>query len=299
MKKILAYKAFDKDLKCRNYQFEVGKEYHEPIVKICQTGFHSCTNPYDVLNYYPLIDSRFCEVEVWGTIEKHSEDSKIASEFIFLKRELTQKEMNLVCINYLITECEKGESGDFSKQSQSGDYSQQSQSGSYSQQSQSGSSNQQSQSGSSSKQSQSGSSSKQSQSGYSSKQSQSGSSSQQSQSGDFSQQSQSGDYSQQSQSGDYSQQSQSGDSSQQLQSGSSSKQCSCGDNSDIIVEGINSVAAAIGRASRVKGIKGTWVTLAEYNDRNECICVKSRKIDGRRLKENVFYTLKDKKFVIV
>ena len=66
------YKGFDKDLKCRNFQFEVGKEYSEKgDIKRCRNGFHCCANPFDVLDFYSIIDddcnlNRFCEVEGSG-----------------------------------------------------------------------------------------------------------------------------------------------------------------------------------------------------------------------------------------
>ena len=59
-----AFKGFDSNLKCRDFQYEIGKEYEEPIADLCNLGFHACENPLDVFNYYSPINGRFCEVEL-------------------------------------------------------------------------------------------------------------------------------------------------------------------------------------------------------------------------------------------
>lgn len=65
--KIKAYKAFDKDLSCRGFKYEVGKEYEETgDIKACEKGFHACPYPLDVFSYYTPAGSRFCEVEQSG-----------------------------------------------------------------------------------------------------------------------------------------------------------------------------------------------------------------------------------------
>jgi len=67
----------------------------------------------------------------------------------------------------------------------------------------------------------------------------------------------------------------------------------------IEVEGKNSVASAIGYNAMIKGVRGTWITLAEYDEDGVCVMVKSAQIDGKILKENVFYRLQNKEFVEV
>ena len=78
MKTIKGYKGFDKNLKCRDFQYEVGKEYQTDEVKICEKGFHFCENPIDVFKYYPPADyngelNRFAEVEGSGNIDTDNE----------------------------------------------------------------------------------------------------------------------------------------------------------------------------------------------------------------------------------
>lgn len=58
------YKGFDKDLKCRGFQYEIGKEYEENAADICHKGFRACENPMDVFGYYNPADSRYCEVDL-------------------------------------------------------------------------------------------------------------------------------------------------------------------------------------------------------------------------------------------
>ena len=82
------YKGFDKDLKCRGYQYEEGKEYvHEGEVKACKGGFHACENPFDVFDFYaPNEFHRFCEVE--GSGKEDKQDKKSSFEKIKIVAEI-------------------------------------------------------------------------------------------------------------------------------------------------------------------------------------------------------------------
>ena len=88
-KKIIAYKAMDKNMMCRGKQYEVGKTYYEDKADCCHAGMHACENPLDVLHYYPLRDSpRFFEVECGGNVDKSREDSKLACTELTVKGEV-------------------------------------------------------------------------------------------------------------------------------------------------------------------------------------------------------------------
>ena len=82
------FKGFDKDLKCRDFQYEIGKEYTEEKADICNCGFHACEFPMDVFGYYPPSDSRYCEVELEENGQKSSDDSKRVGKKIFVKAEI-------------------------------------------------------------------------------------------------------------------------------------------------------------------------------------------------------------------
>ena len=82
------FKGFDKDLKCRDFQYEIGKEYTEEKADICNCGFHACEFPMDVFNYYPPSDSRYCEVELEANNQKSSDDSKRVGKKISVKAEI-------------------------------------------------------------------------------------------------------------------------------------------------------------------------------------------------------------------
>ena len=86
-----AYKGFDKDLKCKDFQYEVGKEFKtdEPI-QLCKKGFHSCENPHDVFNYYePGNNNRFAEVKIDGVSDEKEADSKRVSSSLKIVAEIS------------------------------------------------------------------------------------------------------------------------------------------------------------------------------------------------------------------
>ena len=82
------YKGFDKDLKCRGFQYEIGKEYECAAAVACETGFDACERPLDVFPYYPPASSRYCEVEQSGKTDANSGGSKVASTKIKIGAEI-------------------------------------------------------------------------------------------------------------------------------------------------------------------------------------------------------------------
>ena len=132
MAAIKSYKGFDKNLKCRGFQYEIGKEYEmDGEIKVCSRGFHACESPLEVFDHYSMIGSRFCEVEQDGNISKEDRGTKICSSKIKIKAELKVDNMINLGVEWLkdITSPEKiktsikdNSSGDGAKIGSSGNY---------------------------------------------------------------------------------------------------------------------------------------------------------------------------------
>ena len=261
--KIIAYKGFDKDFKCRDFQYEVGKTYEmDGNIKCCGRGFHACESPMEVFDYYDMLTSRFAEVEQSGKMDKEADSTKTCSSRIKIKAELKLADIINLGVEWLkeITmpskietnnSCNKdysaqiGSSGDSAQIGSSGDYAKIGSSGDYAK---IGSSGYSAQIGSSGYYAQIGSS------GYSA---QIGSS---------------GYYAQIGSSGDY------------AKIGSSGK---------------DSVIMCAGYNSKAKAAIGSWITLAEWKrieDVWKPICVKTEQVDGKRIKADTYYKLIDGKF---
>ena len=99
-----AYKGFSKDMTCRGFQYEEGKEYEEKKAKCCESGFHACEYPLDCLEYYAPNDSVYHEVELDGDIDTHNgEDSKVAATKIKIGARLTLAGMIKAAINFTMS----------------------------------------------------------------------------------------------------------------------------------------------------------------------------------------------------
>ena len=121
------YKGFGKDLKCRDFQYEIGKEYEEERAEICDTGFHACENPLNVFGYYAPADSRYCEVELDANDQK-SDDSKRVGKKISIKAEIGIAGIIKAGVEYIKDQVnwdddKKTNTGDCSAATNTGDYS--------------------------------------------------------------------------------------------------------------------------------------------------------------------------------
>jgi len=105
-KPVTGYKAFNKGLISNHgFKFEEGKTYKTDKAEVCKTGFHLCINPLDCLDYYDLCDSEFSEAEAVGKIDKHKEDSKVATTEIKIGAKLSFEAFVKVSVDFLLIIC--------------------------------------------------------------------------------------------------------------------------------------------------------------------------------------------------
>ena len=95
MAEVKGYKVFDKDWKCRGYQYKVGEIFEEDATpSCCNSGFHFCTDLKDCFNYYSFnAENKVAEVIALGEIDNISEDSKCCTNKIEIMREITWEEV--------------------------------------------------------------------------------------------------------------------------------------------------------------------------------------------------------------
>ena len=277
-KVITSYKAFDKNMQCHDFQFEVGKEYEmDGEIECGKRGFHTCKNPLELWDYYKMLKSRFAEVEQSGKIDKDEKSTKVCSSHIKIKAELKLADIINIGIEWLKNVTSPSKYKKDGVLDDSGHYAQ---IGSCDHCAQIGSSGDYAQIGSS---------------------------------GDYAQIGSSGDYvkigscglcTHIGSSGHCAKIGSCGDYAKIGSCGDCAKIGSCGDCAQIDSIGGDSVIMCAGNNSRVKATVGSWITLAEWiwNDekkRNVPICVKTEYVDGERIKTDTWYKLENGAFVEV
>ena len=262
MENAKGFKAFNSGLICRGKQYAENTVFEEASAEICQRGMHYCTNPFDVLDYYNLINDNgempdFAEVEALAA-PKTDDNKKFCTTKLRIGTKLSLGGFVTACVDYLM-EKTKICSDDYAQMASSGNYAQMASSGDYA---------------------------KMASSGYSAKMASSGDSAKMASSGNFAQMASSGNSAQMASSGN---------SAQMASSGYSAQMASSGIDSVICCAGVN------GRAKAKKGSWITlseWVYSGE-KDRMIPVCVKTEQVDGERIKEDTFYELKNGVFMEV
>ena len=304
------YKGFHKGMICRGKQYTENTVFEESEANICKNGMHFCKNPLDVLDYYDFMDyngefHEFAEVEALDEV-KTDDYQKYCTKKLKIGAKLSLAEFIQICaktaedlnssvdnaklsssadsIQIAVTGCESeivtgvyskiAATGEGSKVVATGERSEVVATGDYSNVAIMGDNSKIVSTGEGSKVVATGKFSKVASTGLNSKVASTGLNSAVASTGDYS---------------------------KVASTGECSKVASMGDYSKVSSTGDCCIICCAGIGSHAKAKKGSWITLAEWEwdkekGRYVPVCVKTEKVDGERIKEDVFYTLKDGEF---
>ena len=128
-----AFKGFNKDLTCRGFQYEEGKEFHTEKAECCEEGFHACEYPLDCFGYYSPAQSVFHEVELSGDMDRRSDDTKVCATDIKIGARISIAGLVKAAIEFTMSKVNKeaksderhgfaSATGDYGASSATGDY---------------------------------------------------------------------------------------------------------------------------------------------------------------------------------
>ena len=297
MDNLNGYKAFEPGMICKGKQYQENTDYEEEGGEICEKGMmHYCVNPFEVLNFYPLVNDsgKVSDFAAVKSLEEpvSGDDGKFATKKLHIGVKLGLPGFVKACIDYLKEETivnapnSTVSSGNYAKIGSSGDSAK------------IGSSGYSAKIGSSGDYAQIGSS------GYHAKIGSSGYYAKIGSSGNYAQIGSSGYYAKIGSSGDSAKIGSSGYYAQIGSSGNYAKIGSSGDSAQIESAGEDSVICCAGHDSAVKAKAGSWITLAEweYSEGKHGYVpkfVKTEYVDGERIKADTWYKLIDGEFTEV
>ena len=260
---MIGYKGFDKDFKCRDMQYEVGKTYIEKEAKLCEKGLHFCENPLDVLTYYSPADGKFAEIEADDVSPETGDDSKRVARKLTVKTEINLFKLVKLGVEYIKAQID----WDNNKESNTGDCSAATNTGNRSAATNTGNRSAATNTGNRSAATNTGYRSAATNTGYCSAATNTGYCSAATNTGDYS-------------------------------AATNTGYCSAATNtgycSAATVDGKESVAISLGASGHAKGAIGCWIVLAEWDTESEHrIDVKSFYVDGEKVKANTFYVLRN------
>ena len=279
---MIVYKGTDKEMKCRDFQFELGKEYVEEEAKLCYKGFHGCEYPLDVFAHYAPADSRFFVADLDGVTDEEEEgDSKRAGTKIKLRAEIGIAGIVKAAVEYIKEKAEssKNQTGDYSAATNTGDWSAATNTGDYSAVTNTGYGSAATNTGNCSAATNTGDRSAATNTGY------------------CSAATNTGDRSAATNTGDRSAATNTGYGSAATNTGYGSAATNTGYCSAATVDGKESIAIVTGVDSKASGAIGCWLVLTERGcwngDTYPIKEVRAVKVDGGAIKPGVFYKLEN------
>ncbi|GIP10447.1 hypothetical protein J1TS5_26170 [Paenibacillus macerans] len=332
---IKGWKGFNKDLKCRGMQYEIGKTFEEPEAEACEKGLHFCEYPLDVLGYYPPAESRYAEVEADGEIDRDGQDSKVATTRLHIKAEIGLPGLIKAGVDYIKSKVDWADAqesntgnqsaatntgnrsaatntgdwsaatntGDWSAATNTGDRSAATNTGDWSAATNTGDWSAATNTGDRSAATNTGNRSAATNTGNRSAATNTGNQSAATNTGNQSAATNTGDWSAATNTGDWSAATNTGYQSAATNTGNRSAATNTGNRSAATVSGKDSVAIATGYDGKAKGSLGSAIVVVERGDWNgdtyPLLAIKSAIVDGESIKADTFYKLQNGEFVEV
>ncbi len=313
-KEIVTFKGFNKDLKCRGFQFAIGETFHhDGKVEACGSGFHACECPFDVFSYYPPAESRYAETISFGiTDSEEGGDTKIASSSITIKDELTLPQFIQRGIEWIWSKIDKSleqqimcgswsaatNTGNRSAATNTGNQSAATNTGSWSAATNTGNRSAATNTGYQSAATNTGSWSAATNTGNRSAATNTGNRSAATNTGNRSAATNTGDWSAATNTGNQSAATNTGDWSAATNTGYQSAATNTGDCSAAEVSGSQSVAASLGIEGKARASEGGAIVLCYRDEDGELIHIRASKVGENGIMPNTWYQLdKDGEFV--
>ena len=274
-----AYKGFDKDLQCRGFQYEVGKDYETDQAELCDCGFHACEFPLDVFSYYAPGESRYCEVDLDATKE-HKEDSKRCGKKIHIGLEIGLKGIIDAAIQFIF-ESSKPTTGYWAHAATTGDCAHAATTGNWAHATTTGYR------------------AHAATTGYRAHAATTGDNAHAATTGDCAHAATTGYWAHAATTGYRAHAATTGYRAHAATTGDCAHAATTGNWAHAAVKGENSIACALGSNSAAKGALGCWLCLAEYDSDGNVTGGQFVQVDGEKIKADTYYTLKNGEFVEV
>ncbi|ENL4387788.1 hypothetical protein AB5E31_000504 [Salmonella enterica] len=290
-KEIVTFKGFNKDLKCRDFQFKIGKTFHhDGKVEACVSGFHACECPFDVFSYYPPAESRYAETISFGVIDREEiGDTKIASASITIKAELTLPQFIQRGIEWIWSKIDKS----LEQQIMTGDWSAATNTGDWSAATNTGYQSAATNTGNRSAATNTGNQSAATNTGNQSAATNTGDWSAATNTGDQSAATNTGNRSAATNTGDWSAATNTGDWSAATNTGYQSAATNTGYRSAAEVSGSQSVAASLGIEGKARASEGGAIVLCYRDEDGELIHIRASKVGENGIMPDIWYQLNE------
>ena len=293
------YKAFDKDMKCRDFQFKEGETYTiDGAISLCSRGFHFCLNPLDILSYYPLVGSLFCEVSADGVSNQKESDSKRVASKITIGARLSIKTMAKAAVNFISDSVNPKDSN----AATAGYAANAATAGSRANAATAGDAANAATAGYAANAATAGYAANAATAGYAANAATAGSLANAATAGSRANAATAGYAANAATAGSRANAATAGDAANAATAGYAANAATAGEAANAAAMGPNSIASAIGINSAARGAIGNWIVVAEWlqnkTDYSWAVkSVKTTKVDGKRIKADTFYKLVGGKFV--